>query len=254
MEKATIKIVAGSQSVVGQSIPVMFNPTDYQITRNMSYAEIGVPGLAMPLLQFVRGEAQVLTLELFLDASDRVGSSPLAAASSAVSSAASPGAVSVSSNSNSGINPTDPGQWQQLGTSPYCEHRLLALRHLVELDSELHAPCVVMFSWAGDRFQGVVTSYTEKFTMFDDGGHLLRARVSLSLKSYTAAETQFQQINPQSPDRTKTHVVQIGDRLDAIAADVYGDPEQWRVIATANGITRPRILVAGTLLVIPPLS
>ena len=255
MEKATITILSGDSA--GDSIDVMFNPTEYQITRNMSYAEIGVPGLAMPLLQFVRGESQQLTIELFIDSSDRKSLSLDAAVGAAVSAIGGGGdssAIDMTSNSGAGIAPVPPDQWTDLGSSPFCEHRLLALRRLAEIDSHLHAPNVVMFSWSADRFQGVVTSYTEKFTMFDDSGNIVRARVSLGLKSYVAAEDQFQQINPQSPDRTKTHVVQAGERLDSIAAREYGDPEQWNVIASANGIARPRILTPGTLLVIPPLA
>jgi nucleoid-associated protein YgaU len=131
----------------------------------------------------------------------------------------------------------------------------MALRLLAEIDSELHAPPVIEFSWGGTpRFRGVVTSFTEKFTMFDADGHIQRARVTLQLKSYVAAEEQFRRINPQSPDRTKTHVVRAGERLDMIAAREYGDPGQWRVIAAANGIARPRLLTPGTLLVLPPLT
>lgn len=252
MEKAKIMIMSGDRA--GDSIDVMFNPSDYSIMRNMNYAEIGVPGLAMPLLQFVRGESQVLNIELFLDSSDRKSLSPDAAVNAVTSGAGDANAIDLTSSSGAGITPVPPDQWTDLGGSPFCEHRLLALRRLAEIDSHLHAPNVVMFSWSGDRFQGVVTSYTEKFTMFDDHGNIVRARVTLGLKSYIAAEDQFRSINPQSPDRTKTHVVQAGDRLDSIAADEYGDPEQWRVIASANGIARPRILVPGTLLTIPPLA
>ena len=49
---------------------VMFNPTDYGIDRGANYAELDVPGLKTPILQFVRGEAQTLSLVLFLDGSD----------------------------------------------------------------------------------------------------------------------------------------------------------------------------------------
>lgn len=246
MEKARIKLL----SKEGQpSIDVMFNPTDYQITRNLSYAEIGVPGLSMPLLQFVRGDAQTLQLELFLDSSDRKTPS----ASDVLASVG--GSVDLTSNTGAGIEPVPADSWAALGRSPNCEQRLMALRLLAEIDSELHAPPVIEFSWGGTpRFRGVVTSFTEKFTMFDADGHIQRARVTLQLKSYVAAEEQFRRINPQSPDRTKTHVVRAGERLDMIAAREYGDPGQWRVIAAANGIARPRLLTPGTLLVLPPLT
>lgn len=244
MEKAKIKLLSKD----GQpSIDVMFNPTDYQITRNLSYAEIGVPGLSMPLLQFVRGEAQTLQLELFLDSSDRKTPSPADVLGGA--------GVDLTSNTGAGLEPVPADHWTALGRSPNCEQRLMALRMLAEIDSQLHAPPVIEFSWGGTaRFRGVVTSFTEKFTMFDSDGHIQRARVSLQLKSYAAAEEQFRRINPQSPDRTKTHVVRAGERLDMIAALEYGDPAHWRVIASANGIARPRLLTPGTLLVLPPLT
>lgn len=244
MEKAKIKLLH-----TGKTIDVMFNPTEFQITRNVSYAEVGVPGLSMPLLQFVRGESQALQLELFLDSSDRKTPSPEDVLASAGSD------VDLTTNSGAGVEPVPADSWELLGKSPNCEQRLMALRMLVEVDSHLHAPPVIEFSWGGTpRFRGVVTSFTEKFTMFDAAGHIQRARVTLQLKSYVSAEEQYRRINPQSPDRTKTYVVRAGDRLDVIAANAYGDASHWRVIAAANGMARPRILVPGTLLVIPPLG
>lgn len=246
LKKAKLWLLSSTASPK-PSIDVMFNPTEYQITRNMTYAEIGVPGLSMPLLQFIRGEAQTLQLELFLDSSDRV--QPTAADLSTAG-----GAVDYHTNSGAGVFPVASDAWTALGASPQCEHRLKALRMLVQIDAHLHAPPVVGFEWGGGRFRGVVTTYTEKFTMFDDAGHIQRARVTLQLKSFIDAETQYGWINPQSPDRTKTHVVRAGERLDMIAALQYGDPSHWPRIAAANGLTRPRVLVPGTLLTIPPLE
>src|SRR5262245_28546300 len=69
---AFVKATLQNVSLPGkQPIPVMFNPTEYSVTTNMNYAEIPVPGLRVPLIQFVRGEAQVLSVELFLDNSDK---------------------------------------------------------------------------------------------------------------------------------------------------------------------------------------
>jgi hypothetical protein len=49
------------------AIQVLFNPTDYGISRSANYAAMEVPGLSSPIFQFVRGEADVLSVELFLD-------------------------------------------------------------------------------------------------------------------------------------------------------------------------------------------
>jgi hypothetical protein len=67
---ALVKATLKNLSVDGaQPINVMFNPDNYAITTNMLYPDISVPGLRSPLIQFVRGEAQTLAVELFLDQS-----------------------------------------------------------------------------------------------------------------------------------------------------------------------------------------
>ncbi|MEO8699969.1 MAG: peptidoglycan-binding protein [Kofleriaceae bacterium] len=213
-ELATIIDLSSTDPTKSVGLQVRFNPTEYQLQRNMSYAEVQVPGLESPLLQFVRGEAQTLALELFLDASDRV---------------------------NAGK------------TGKGIQDDIAALRRLVTIQSELHAPPVIRFAWGVESFDGVVTTYGEKFVLFDQEGNAVRARVTLQLKRYTPAILQIKEADPQSPDRTKTRVVREGERIDTIAAEVYGDPAFWPAIARANGLSRPRILTVGQLLVIPPL-
>lgn len=48
-------------------IPVLFNPTQYSLDMGNQIAEIGIPGLGSPILQFVRGNTRTLTMELFFD-------------------------------------------------------------------------------------------------------------------------------------------------------------------------------------------
>ena len=48
-------------------ISVLFNPGRYSLDASNQVAEIGVPGLAAPLLQFVRGGGRTLTMQLFFD-------------------------------------------------------------------------------------------------------------------------------------------------------------------------------------------
>lgn len=51
----------------GQRIPVLFNPTKYAVEKGNQLAEIGVPGLSAPLIQFVRGNSRTLSMELYFD-------------------------------------------------------------------------------------------------------------------------------------------------------------------------------------------
>ena len=51
-------------------IELLFNPTEYQIQKSNNFAEIAIPGLETPPLQYVRGSAQKLTTELLVDTTD----------------------------------------------------------------------------------------------------------------------------------------------------------------------------------------
>ena len=117
---------------------------------------------ALPLLQFVRGEARTLAAELFLD---------------------------------------------QSNTGESLAEKLAELARFVTIDSELHAPPVCQFEWGDTSFLGVMSEFSEKFTMFDETGKILRARVTIKMKAYEPANLQYTEINRQSPDRTKTRAI-----------------------------------------------
>jgi hypothetical protein len=51
-------------------IPLKFNPTEYQIQKGNNFAEIPIPGLESPPIQFVRGGCEKLMAELLADTSD----------------------------------------------------------------------------------------------------------------------------------------------------------------------------------------
>ena len=51
----------------GESVAVMFNPEEYSLEQGNEIAEIGVPGLATSPVQYVRGRARTLRMELFYD-------------------------------------------------------------------------------------------------------------------------------------------------------------------------------------------
>src|SRR5262249_10828321 len=131
--------------------------------------------------------------------------------------------------------------------------KLEQLRAFVTIDQDLHAPPVCRFDWGKTNFIGVMTEFQQKFQMFGEGGEILRARISIKIKAFEPADLQKKAASSQSPDRTKPRIVRRGDRYDAIAAEEYGDPALWTVLAAANGVERPRLLRAGEVLRIPPL-
>ncbi|HKX30757.1 MAG TPA: LysM peptidoglycan-binding domain-containing protein [Blastocatellia bacterium] len=56
----------GDQEVVD----FKFNPTEYQLQKANNFAEIAIPGLESPPIQFVRGNNEKLSVELLADTSD----------------------------------------------------------------------------------------------------------------------------------------------------------------------------------------
>jgi hypothetical protein len=51
-------------------VKLCFNPTEYQLQKSNNFAEIPIPGLESPPIQFIRGSAEKLSLELLVDTSD----------------------------------------------------------------------------------------------------------------------------------------------------------------------------------------
>jgi hypothetical protein len=47
--------------------PVMYNPEEYRLDQGNNFAEVGIPGLNAPPVQYVRGRARTLTMDLFFD-------------------------------------------------------------------------------------------------------------------------------------------------------------------------------------------
>ena len=54
----------------GQVIEVMFNPEEYSLNKDNTFASQSIPGLSAPILQFVSGNLRTLEMELFFDTTD----------------------------------------------------------------------------------------------------------------------------------------------------------------------------------------
>lgn len=67
--KAILEILvpAGVEDPV---IPLKFNPTEYQLQKSNNFADIVIPGLETPPIQYVNGAGEKLTAELMADTSD----------------------------------------------------------------------------------------------------------------------------------------------------------------------------------------
>lgn len=217
-------------AVEGGEIEVQFNPTEFTLNKRSQIAEVAIPGLDKPILQFVRGQSETLSLDLFFDSTE------------------------------SGMG--DQARSVTEFTDKFYE--------LIKIDPDTHAPPVCNFQWSDNAFPGsgmdhpwntqdrsgfqcLVESVRQRYTLFSSRGVPLRATLSVSLREYKTLEQQIQEIGYHSADHTRSHVVERGETLSRIAEQAYDDPAQWRVIAKHNGIIDPLALQPGMVLELPPL-
>jgi hypothetical protein len=209
--KAVIEVMNGKKKK--EKIPVLFNPNEYSIESGNQYASATITGLAEPVAQFISGNAQTLSMELFFDTSEVLTD------------------VREHTDKVTGLLDVD----SELHAPPLCRF--------------VWGPR----EKGGGNFEGLVEKVTQKFTMFSTTGVPVRATLNVTFRSCMSITDQFKKISPNSADRTKQQVLNQGEQLWEIAEKEYQDPGEWRAIAQANNIDNPRLPAYGGTIVIPRL-
>lgn len=124
---------------------------------------------------------------------------------------------------------------------------------LLKIDSELHAPPVLVVTWGSLSLRCVLARVSQKFVQFLEDGLPVRARLSVTFNEFLDPEREAKEKNAQTADFTKVHVTGAGETLDRIATRYYENPFAWRAIALANDIDDPLAIAAGIELSIPSL-
>lgn len=63
-------LVLGDHDIPKSTIPVRFNPSEYNLDNSTTYGKQSLPGLTSPISQFVSGDAETLSMELLFDTYD----------------------------------------------------------------------------------------------------------------------------------------------------------------------------------------
>jgi hypothetical protein len=213
-----------------ETVDFQFNPSELSFQKGVQIAEIAIPGLDTPVLQFVRGQNETLTLDLFFDTTDEAG---------------------IGGKPASVLKKTD------------------LIYQLVKVEPSTHAPPICQFEW-NDEFPGsgvsdhvgnqkrnafrcIVETVRHKYTQFTDQGVPQRATLNVTLREYKSLGDQLAQLGLNSPDKTQIRVLRSDETLSAIAEDHYLHAAEWRRIADANGLEDPRRLTPGVFLKLPPI-
>jgi nucleoid-associated protein YgaU len=211
MAVAKLRIVPQSRQA---PITVAFNPTTYSISKSVNWkASGGVTdqGTNAPTLEFGGGSSRQLSLDLFFDSTE----SPAAARD------------------------------VRLQTD-----EIVRLTHIVR-DARQPRPPICRIEWGGNSadfpFYGAISSLGQNFLLFDAEGRPLRAVLKVVFLEFLVLEDDQRKTDPE----LTTRVLRRGDSLANIAAEVYGDPAAWRIIARANRIDDPLSIAPGTKLTLP---
>lgn len=231
MSLAKLKITPRKPSKL-QAFEVLFNPTSYSISKGVTWkanepsqGNTGGKGTKTnreynaPLLTFGGGDSRRLTLRLFFDV-------------------------------------TEPINGKQIDDVRKLTNKFVELTRIERSGKALRPP-ICDLTWGNIApsnsdfpFTGVVSNLDQEFVLFTNDGRPLRANLTVTFTEFLIPSKDQRETDPEF----STHVVQRGDTLSRIAAEIYDDPSLWRIIADANSLDDPRVLEIGRTLQIPKIG
>jgi hypothetical protein len=214
--KATINILEGRNR--GRELIVHFNPTEYAVEHGASYQETPVPGLSNPILQFVNGAAQVLTMELLFDTYTDGGGRD-------VSEDTRQFIDLLAIDADTHAPPRLEFKWG-----------VFAFRAVVEKISQRFT----MFLGDGTPVRATLSVTFKQYRTISE--QLEDPRRNSADKTKQRVLGKVEGFRPTAAT------------LWQLAAEEYGEARFWRQIARANRVDDPRTLQPGDVLRVPPLE
>jgi len=208
----------------GTNVKCMFNPNDYSFSKQNNWTAGNSKGFNLAQYEFGSGQPTILQMQLFFDTYSNV-----------------------KSGSNSA--PKDVRKeytnaiWKMVKVDP----------SLASLSNSQGRPPIVSFQWGSTwSFKSVITSISERFTLFMPNGMPVRSTLDVTFQQIED-ESLLPGTNPTSGGQGGERVwnVKAGDTLSWIAYEMYGDTSLWRLIASANKLTCVRSLTPGLQLEVP---
>jgi hypothetical protein len=205
-------------------VDCLFNPTEYSFTKSNSWDQGKILGKDVPLINFGGGGATTLTVSLLFD--------------------------TYALPASAGESPKDVREYTE---------KVFDLMQvdptLKDSQSNTSRPPRVSFRWGTSwSFKAVITSITQRFSMFLSDGKPVRATLDVTFQQ-VEQEGVYPPTNPTSTaEAQKVHIVGPGETVDAIAFQEYGDARKWRLIADFNELDHPLRLRPGQALAIPPAT
>jgi hypothetical protein len=197
-------------------IECLFNPNEYTFSKKNTWSKGEVKGKNVPQLEFGGGDSMSLKMQLFFD----------------------------TYASGQDVRATTNRIWKLMNIND----------RLTDMTSVKGRPPMVEFQWGTTwAFKAVITSISQKFTLFRYDGTPVRATLDVTFLQ-AKEEGKYPGQNPTTVGRPgyRRRTVKEGDRLDLIAYEEYGDCSMWRYIADTNNLSDPGELQPGQALAIAP--
>ncbi|CAI3629085.1 MULTISPECIES: hypothetical protein [Clostridium] len=144
LQKAKIIVISSNKSNEEKTIPVMFNPSEYKITKNVNYKTTNIQGQKSKKINYKNGEPSTLNVDLFFNGD-------------------------VKYTAKEELKPEE-------NVRKYTERIL----ELLIPDKDGYPP-TCKFIWGKFTFVGYISSATETFTRFTQDGIPIRATVNLTI-------------------------------------------------------------------------
>lgn len=209
-----IQVLAGKPK--NEKIEILYYPTEFSMEKSNSFAEIAIPGLESPYLEYVKGNAGSITLEVFYDTYEEKQD------------------VRELTDKLTNLMNIDPV--------------LHAPPPLLFTWGVSQEPFTCVLERVTKKFTLFLKPDGKNSSPIP-----VRAELNITLKEFKF-DLNDREGKRQSPDKTKIYITQQKDSLWAIAHREYGSPLMWRPIADKNKIYNPRQLMPGTELIIPSLG
>jgi hypothetical protein len=198
-------------------IECLFNPTEYSFTKTNTWTPEANSGKNVPELTFGGGASMTLSMQLFFD----------------------------TYATGKDVRTVTNRIWKLMTISD----------KLTDSKNTKGRPPMVEFQWGRTwSFKAVITTITQKFTLFRSDGTPVRATLDVTfLQAKDGGKYPGQNPTTVVEPGYKRRVVKEGDSLDWIAFEEYGDSAMWRLIAETNGVDDPKKLRPGQVIAIAPL-
>jgi nucleoid-associated protein YgaU len=212
---ALTKAMIKAMDPPGGEVTFQYNPTKYQIAKNVEWKNVQQKGADAPPVEFVQGQGRVITMELMVD------------------------------DLEEGKNVAERVEKLEAFTRVHQGNAK---------DAKKARPPRVQFFWSDTPkpFPAVIKTLNVTYTLFHPDGRPARATINLTLQEIKDVKGKQ---NPTSggQEGLRSHRVTPGETLDMIAYSELGAATHWRYIAELNNIDDPLGIQPGQHLVIAPL-